>query len=189
MFYNIQSIKNWDLTVFNSLLCSILSKNNLFAKQSAHLNIPLIYAFLISVFFYTLNNKICFYHYFLSLSSFEKPNFLELQSAHVDFCVINLFTTCCGMIDILYVLFLHFKQQYVFFFFNVHFERSLRFFVINFTNHFYNNSSIFLTIYFKHFDFIVLCFSNFNSSNLFGRSSINDFLVDFSVCFLIDSAM
>ena len=45
---------------------------------------------------------------------------------------------------------------------------------------------IFLTIHFKHFDFIALCCLNLNSLE---RSSIWDFFVDSSVCYLIDCLM
>ena len=39
--------------------------------------------------------------------------------------------------------------------------------------------STFLTIHFKHFDFIEWFNLNSNLKSLFERSSINDFLVDF----------
>ena len=55
-------------------------------------------------------------------------------------------------------------------------------------NHF-SNGSIFLTIYLEHFHFIEWFDLNSDSSNLFERSSISDFLIDFLVCFLIDSVM
>ena len=55
-----------------------------------------------------------------------------------------------------------------------------------FTCHFDIIGSIFLTIHFKHFDFIEWFDLNFNSNKRFERSSINDLLVDSSVCFLID---
>ena len=44
-------------------------------------------------------------------------------------------------------------------------------------------------MHFKHFDFIGWFDLNPNSNNIFERSLISDFLVGFSVCFLIDSAM
>ena len=47
----------------------------------------------------------------------------------------------------------------------------------------------FLTIHFKHFDFIESFDLNSNSSNFFERSSISNFLVDSSVCFLVHSLM
>ena len=40
----------------------------------------------------------------------------------------------------------------------------------------------FLTIHFKHFDFIEWFDLNFNCSNFFERSSTSDFLVDFLMC-------
>ena len=48
---------------------------------------------------------------------------------------------------------------------------------------------MFLTIHLKHFDFIERFDLNSNSSNLFERSSISDFLVDTLVCFLVDLIM
>ena len=51
------------------------------------------------------------YFFFLSgFYSFTKTDFLELQSTHIDFCAINLYTICFGVIDLLSVLFLHLKQ-------------------------------------------------------------------------------
>ena len=46
-------------------------------------------------------------------------------------------------------------------------------------------SSIFLKTHFRHFDFIEWFDLNSNSSNLFERSSISDFLVDFLMCLCI----
>ena len=61
-------------------------------------------------------------------------------------------------------------------FFKVYFKRFLRsFFVLNFANHFYKVSSIFIILHFKHFDFIGWFDLNSSSSNLFERSSISDF--------------
>ena len=54
---------------------------------------------------------------------------------------------------------------------------------------YYNVGSIFLTIHFKHLDFIEWFNLNSNSNNLFERSSISDFLVCFLVCFLVDLIM
>ena len=45
--------------------------------------------------------------------------------------------------------------------------------------------SVFLTFHFKHFDFIEWFDLNFGSSNLFQRSSISDFLVDFLMCLCV----
>ena len=62
--------------------------------------------------FYALNNKAVYENYFcflLGLYSFTKTGFLEPQSAHIELCAINLFTTSFGMIDLLSVLFLQFK--------------------------------------------------------------------------------
>ena len=42
-----------------------------------------------------------------------------------------------------------------------------------------------LTIQFKHFDFITLFCLICNSNNLFERSSISDFLIDFLMCLCI----
>ena len=42
-----------------------------------------------------------------------------------------------------------------------------------------------MTIHFKHFDFIEWFDLNSNSSNLFERSSISDFLVDLIICVYI----
>ena len=53
----------------------------------------------------------------------------------------------------------------------------------------FNLAVFFLTIHFKHFDFIEWFDLSSNSRNLFKRSSINIFLVDFSVYFLVDSIM
>ena len=49
----------------------------------------------------------------------------------------------------------------------------------------YMVGSIFLTIHFKPFDLIEWFDLYFNSSNLFEIPSINDFLVDFSMCLCI----
>ena len=65
--------------------------------------------------FYRLNNKsACFCNSFLlGLYYFTKTDFLKPQSVHIDFCAINLFTTCFGVIDLSPVSLLHFKL-YVF---------------------------------------------------------------------------
>ena len=55
--------------------------------------------------------------------------------------------------------------------------------------HFYRLGSIFLTIYFKHFVFMELFGLNSNLNNLFESSSIKDYLLDFSVNFLVDILM
>ena len=138
--------------------------------------------FTINMHIFVICKKIFFFS--LGLCSFTKADFLEPQSTHIDACAMNLIATCFGVIGLLSVCSLHAKQ-YVSCFFNVRFKGSLRFFVINFTNHFYNNGSTFLTIHFKHFDFNEWFDLNSNSSNLFERLLINDC---FSL-FLVDSLM
>ena len=46
-----------------------------------------------------------------------------------------------------------------------------------------------MTTYFKHFVFMELFDLNYKINNLFESSSIKDFLVDFSVVFLVDLEM
>ena len=65
MFYKIQSTENWDTVIFSSLLCLILSENDLLAIQIAHLDLPLI-----SLFVITISSFGLYYQYaFCSLNS------------------------------------------------------------------------------------------------------------------------
>ena len=50
---------------------------------------------------------------------------------------------------------------------------------------FHNGSNIFLTINFKHFDFIEWFDLNSSSNSLFEILRFNKFLVDFSICLFI----
>ena len=110
--------------------------------------------------------------------AFTKTDFL--QSAHLDFCAIILFTTCFAVINLLSVLFLHLKQ-YVSCFLTCALKKlPSRFLVTHFTNHFYEVGSIFLAMGFKHFDFIEWFQLNSYFSNLLAIFS--DFLVYFSMC-------
>ena len=113
--------------------------------------------------------------------AFTKADFL--QSTHLDFCAIILFTTCFAVINLLSVLFLHLKQYVSCFLTYTLKKLPSRFLVTHFTNHFYEVASIFLTMDFKHFDFIEWFELNSYFSNLLAIFS--DFLVYFSMCLYI----
>ena len=145
------------------------------------------------VFYSFCNKYVCFViceNYILSFIRFLKVDFLELQSTHVDFCGRILFSNATPFMFLCFVFFSTPYAITVFFFFVF-----LFFFFfdlkqyLSYSTIFYKIGKIFLTIYFRHFDFIEWFDLNSNSSNLFERSSISNFLVDFSVCFLIHSAM
>ena len=109
---------------------------------------------------------------------------LDRQTTRFDFSLSTLFFifTSFGLKLPLYSL--HPKQYIVPGFFPCFIFP--RFFVFIFDRVFfmpYIFGSIFLTIHFKHFDFIERFDLNSNFNNLFQRSWISNFLVDFSVCF------
>ena len=109
LLYKIQLMKNWDTKISSLSLCFIFSEND------QHILIFLWFFHFLS-FFYTLKNKSTFVFIiiFFPCLPFKNPSFfLETQTAYIDFCAVNLFTTCFGMIDLLFVIYLHFKQ-YVF---------------------------------------------------------------------------
>ena len=141
------------------------------------------------VFYSFYNKHACFVtckNHFLFFTRFKKAHFLEPQSTHVHFCC-PIFSNATPF---MFLFFVFFSTPYIitiFFFssFGFSFDFLLIFIILN---HFYKAGSIFLTIYFKHFDFIEQFGLNSNTKSLFERSSIIDFLVN-SSDFYIDSAM
>ena len=119
-------------------------------------------------------------NYFLLLCfCFKNLDWFERQTTQWDFSLSTLFAifTSCGLK--LWVKSLHPKQHLV--------PSCLPIFIgfVSDTFHFLLFVKMFLSIHFKHFDFIALCFLNSNSSNLFEIQCINDFLVDFLMCLCI----
>ena len=81
-------------------------------------------------------------------------------------------------------IFWFFSNHFIFhyYFFN---QYDLHVFLNNNFAWFYSNGKIFLTTYFKALDFNEWSDLNSNSKNLFEILSLNNFLVDFSVCLSI----
>ena len=111
--------------------------------------------------FYSFHNKyayfvICENYIFLSdLYSFTKIDFLATQSAHTEFCDINLITTGFAIIDLLSILFLHLNQYVTCFLTYALKGAPLDSPLINFTNHLCN-----LKNEFNYFLLLCFCFKN-----------------------------
>ena len=125
--------------------------------------------------------------FFLVLLVLKKLTFYNHNQCALIF--VALFYFLMLLILCFYYLFFFQTKQSVFFFFiftyfgfSFDLKRYLPYSTI-----FIGWAVFFPTIHFKHFDFIELCFSNFNSNNLLERSSASNFLVDSSINVLYDA--
>ena len=130
-------------------------------------NLLCLYSFTKHRQFMLLLNYYYYYYFFWC----KNLDLLDWQRGHFDFSLSTFFVifTSCGLK--LSVQSLH-PKQYVFtisFPVFIGFVFECVFFMP------YVVGSIFLTIYFKHFDFIEWFDLNSNSRNLFERSSVSDF--------------
>ena len=138
------------------------------------------------VFYSFCNKYVCFViceNYFLFFTRFKKVHFLESQSTRVAFCCPISFSNATPFMFLFFV----FSTPYtitVFSFYTFWFFFLIENNIYHTQKKCYEVGKMFLTIYFIRFYFVELWFSNFLSNNLFETSSINDFLVDSSVCFL-----
>ena len=135
MFYKIQSIKNWDTIVCSLYLSFILSKNDLIAIQSVHLDFPLSFLFVsmtsflemhYQCIFYILNNKFaCFYNLwklfllFIGLLAicFKKRYFFRITNNALWFFVILFYFLFLLLLFLHFLFFFHILSNNLFFFF------------------------------------------------------------------------